>query len=149
MRERGLTLTELLIVLAIIAILAAIAVPTYSGIKRRSMKRARDADLQAIKLAVEQYRAINRTYGPPPNCPNPMVFESLDTGVITDDISSCYPGSNLGNQPKPYDFQIEVCDNGNQFRLCATGRSGTLVEGDEWCVDESNNWGESTIVDCP
>lgn len=50
MNKKGLTLIELLIVMIIVAILAAIAVPMYTGY----MTRARRAD---AKTALEQLRA--------------------------------------------------------------------------------------------
>jgi type IV pilus assembly protein PilE len=50
MNKKGLTLIELLIVMVIVAILAAIAVPMYTGY----MTRARRAD---AKTALEQLRA--------------------------------------------------------------------------------------------
>jgi len=50
MNKKGLTLIELLIVICIVAILAAIAVPMYTGY----MVRARRAD---AKTALEQLRA--------------------------------------------------------------------------------------------
>ncbi len=50
MNKKGLTLIELLIVMIIVAILAAIAVPLYTGY----MVRARRAD---AKTALEQLRA--------------------------------------------------------------------------------------------
>ena len=50
MNKKGITLIELLIVMVIVAILAAIAVPMYTGY----MTRARRAD---AKTALEQLRA--------------------------------------------------------------------------------------------
>lgn len=50
--KKGFTLAELLIVVAIIAVLAAIAVPLFVGSVNRAQKATFDANVQAVKSAV-------------------------------------------------------------------------------------------------
>jgi type II secretion system protein G len=58
------TLIELLIVVAIIAILAAIAVPNFLEAQTRSKVARAQADMRTIATAVESYRVDNATYPP-------------------------------------------------------------------------------------
>jgi type IV pilus assembly protein PilA len=60
--ESGFTLIELLIVLVIIGILLAIAVPSYLGFKDRASKTAAQANVRSSIPAVEAYYADNGTY---------------------------------------------------------------------------------------
>ena len=60
--ESGFTLIELLIVLVIIGILLAIAVPSYLGFKDRANKAAAQANVRSSVPAVEAYYADNGTY---------------------------------------------------------------------------------------
>ena len=53
--EDGFTLIELLVVLVIIAVLLAIAVPSYLGFKARAADRAAQANLRAAMPAAEAY----------------------------------------------------------------------------------------------
>ncbi|HUT25535.1 MAG TPA: prepilin-type N-terminal cleavage/methylation domain-containing protein [Sumerlaeia bacterium] len=65
MRNRkAFTLIELLIVVAIIAILAAIAVPNFLEAQTRSKVSACKADMRAMQLAQEAYRVDNEVYVP-------------------------------------------------------------------------------------
>ncbi len=54
--EKGFTLIEIIIVLSVLAILAAIIVPNVSGYLGRSKQRAWDADRNIMQSAVDSYR---------------------------------------------------------------------------------------------
>ncbi len=58
-KEEGFTLVELLIVVAIIAILAAIAIPQFSKYRLRSFKTEADSDSKNIYTAAQAYLIDN------------------------------------------------------------------------------------------
>jgi len=60
--EKGFTLIELKIVIAIIGILAAIAIPQFSAYRTRSYNSAAQADLRNAATAQEAYYVDNQTY---------------------------------------------------------------------------------------
>lgn len=61
-RPKAFTLIELLIVVAIIGILAAIAVPNFLNAQVRAKVSRALADMRSIWTALEMYRADNNTY---------------------------------------------------------------------------------------
>ncbi|MEQ8820209.1 MAG: prepilin-type N-terminal cleavage/methylation domain-containing protein [Sumerlaeia bacterium] len=64
MRVKAFTLIELLIVVAIIAILAAIAVPNFLEAQVRSKVSRTKADMRSIATALESYRVDSNKYPP-------------------------------------------------------------------------------------
>lgn len=58
----GFTLTELMIAVAIVAILAAVAIPAYVGYLRRSYLSEANSSISAIKTAEESYFTTHGCY---------------------------------------------------------------------------------------
>ena len=60
-KEEGFTLIELMIVIAIIGVLAAIAIPSFISYRRRSYNSAAHSDLKNAYITARAYCADNPT----------------------------------------------------------------------------------------
>ena len=101
-RTRGFTLIELMIVVAIVGILAAIAYPSYIAYVQRSRISEATGDLSATRVRLEQFYQDNRNYGSnAAACGVPLPANSASF------VYSCNWGAGASNQ---------------SFLLQATGR---------------------------
>lgn len=76
----GVTLFELMVAVAIIAVLAGIAIPLYTGYIQSGYKTECKNEVSAIKLAEEEYYLKNNAY-----FPNPV---GTVTTALTDSVGS-------------------------------------------------------------
>lgn len=61
-KQTGFTIVELLIVIVVIGILAAIVITTFTGVQKRARDSERKSDLQALSSQMEVYFADNSKY---------------------------------------------------------------------------------------
>lgn len=95
--KRGFTIVELLIVIVIIAILAAITIVAYNGVQKRARDSKRQSDVNVIVKALELYYADKGSF------PNASNYTPGST-VINSSWSTTADGSwaNLQAALQPY-----------------------------------------------
>ena len=72
-RKKGFTLIELMVVVGIVALLVALAIPSFTDVVRKSRRSdALDAILD-LQLAQEKWRVNHITYGPLGSPFNPLI----------------------------------------------------------------------------
>ena len=89
--SKGFTLIELMIVIAIIGILAAIAIPNFIAYRNKAYCSAAESDANATAAALADYFAIptNTTYpGSDPESDLGISLSSSNTGTISGPTSS-------------------------------------------------------------
>ena len=62
LNQKGFTLIELMIVVAIIGILAAIAIPQFAAYRTKSYNSAAQSDLRNVLTTLEAHYADNQQY---------------------------------------------------------------------------------------
>lgn len=93
-KEKGFTMVEVLITVAIIGILSAIAISAYRGYISSSKIKAAESVLEQFPLLIEQYRAENVMMCPSCNTDGTYTYtyEENDSGTVTTDtITPVYP----------------------------------------------------------
>lgn len=60
--QKGFTLIELMIVIAVIGIIASIALPSYTGYIKKGKAAEATSNLADLRIKAEQYFQDNRTY---------------------------------------------------------------------------------------
>lgn len=102
-RAKGFTLIELMIVVAIVGILAAIAIPAFNEQMRKSRRSEAMQALSDMQLKQEHWRANHATYG-----------------TLAD----------MGSPTNPYYTLTITGNNANNYVITATPTAGGAQAGD-------------------
>jgi len=84
--ERGFTIMELLVVIVIIGVLAAIGVPAYNNMTTRARKTACDANKRTIATAVGMYYADHEDY--PADGAAPSTLEDPENNLYIENVAT-------------------------------------------------------------
>ena len=125
LRSRGFTLIELMVVVAIVAILAAIAVPQYSDYVLRGKVTEATANLGRLRIGAEQWFQDNRAYNA--NGGMPCTLGAGDARYFT--------------------YSCSVAPTATTYTLQAAGVAGQGTGGFTMTVNETN--AKTTTVAAP
>ncbi len=115
-QQKGVTLIELVVTLAILAVLTAIAIPAYRGYIRESRMTEARNNIAALKLAEEEYYLENNAY-----------FGGGNTGTLQTNSGGLWKAT--GDDKGNVNFDYAVTLSGGGYTALATGLANTPVAG--------------------
>ncbi len=121
--QRGFTLIEVMIVVAIVGILAAVAIPAYSDYVRRGSLPEAFSQMSDYRIKMEQYYQDNRNYG---------------TNACADGAAAPSWKGFAPNGAKNFSYGCAVSDGGQGYTVTATGKTGTVSVGHVYTINHAN-----------
>lgn len=124
-KQSGFTIVELLIVIVVIGILAALVVTTFSGVQKKARDSERQTDINAIHGQVEAYYAQNGKYPTLANLNDPTfvsgTLKGLDPAALKDPKGSVSTlSATVADNVYAYVVLPANCDNAQGGTDCAT-----------------------------
>lgn len=119
-KSAGFSLVELMIVVAIMAILAAIAIPSFMRFSMRAKTAEASMNIAAIRTCLESYRSENDVYLA---CPaNPSAWAAGDGASTPTAWDGNTPFETIGFEPSGnVRYQYSVVADATTFTITASG----------------------------
>ena len=133
-RKCGFTLMEVLLVLIILVVLFALAVPTYTGMRRKGLMDAAKANIGALETAIDNYEfsveyypsSLDALLNPPNDLPDPSKW----AGPYLKKAEGL-----IDPWGRPYYYMCPGKMNPNSYDLWSVGPDG--IDGTN---DDIGNW---------
>lgn len=120
-KNQGFTLTELMIVVGIIGILSAIAIPSYKDYVKTARVSAVQGSVESLQIFLEDYHMTNGTYA---------------TAASLSDIGTTY-----GWEPKDGTYTYSIAVGGESGCTIANCYKVTIgADGDTFYYDSDQGW---------
>ncbi len=147
--KRGFTLIELMIVIAVMAILIGIALPQFRGMQEEGLIAQAKAELRTLKTAIESYYIHNGSY--PADSDTWQATNLINASPIIVRVALIDPFSPAIT---PAEYQLVYSPSFKYYAIYSVGTTGTatvtvsdlgaVTESPETCIYVSNGEEDTT-----
>ena len=121
LNQKGFTLVELMVVIAILGVLAAIAIPKFGDATATANTAKIQADLRTMDAAIVMYQAQN---GKDPEDLDALKGAGLLVDVPSPPTGQCFIVGKDGPQEVPGDYDVDTVDD-TLRAVCGKGTGNT------------------------